>query len=433
MINIPKTILLLLVMFCCKQSYAQVNLKDLKRVDEKFYNKDKTPYTGAFVAYADNGKIAAKGNLKDGSPEGVEVLYDENGNKLSEITFKNGLRNGPYKDFYANGILKQEVNNVNDKDDGKAMVYYETGEKHIEFNFAKGVQVGDYIEYDKQGKITRKLDFVDGKASYGKQINDLITKANDLAHRYKSDEAIDLYTKAITINSTIAELYFDRGAAKGNKFDMDGAIADYDKAIDLYPDYKEAYANRGVAKINKYTSKGIIEPSAEQSASACEDFYKARDLGDGEAVADMIYVHCERNKIKSSTDTIKSKSDPLFFMDGKKTDQTALKGIDPNDVLEIEVLKSASATSSYGPEGKNGVILMTSNDFGIKAYQNVLSTLSKKYADSVRVPDTFLYHINGKLLSGKKSDIVGKLYHLKLDTIQSVTVNGNGDVDIITK
>jgi tetratricopeptide (TPR) repeat protein len=433
MMNIPKTILLLLVMFCCKQSFGQVNLKDLTEVDGKVYTKDKVLYSGEFFLNGNTGKLRVKGAIKNGLPNGIITGYFESGKKNFELTLKDGKKDGPAREYFENGNLKSEVNKVDDKDDGKILTYYETGEKHTEANFNKGVQVGDYIEYDKQGKVTRKLEFVAGRANYGQQINDLLTEADDLAHKYKSDEAIALYTKAIAINPGIAEIYFNRGAAKGNKFDMDGAIGDYDKAIELYPDYKEAYANRGVAKINKYTSKGIIEPSAEQSASACEDFYKARDLGDGEAVADMIYVHCERNKIKSSTDTVTPKSEPLLFMDGKKTDQASLKGIDPNDMLEVEVLKSASATSSYGPEGKNGVILMTSNDFGMRAYQKVLSALSKKYADSVRVPDTFLYHINGKLLTGKKSETVGKLYHLKSDTIQSVTVSGSGDVNIITK
>lgn len=430
-----------IIFFLCfvTQVFAQVNIRELKRVENKFFNKDGTPFTGDFVAYHKNGKLQAKGAFKNGLPDGIETIYDGDGNKSSEITYKNGLRNGPFKEYFENGSLKQEVNSLDDKDDGKAIVYYETGEKHIELNFDKGVQVGDYTEYDKQGKVTRKLEFVDGKASYGKQINELVTAANEKAHQYKSAEAIALYTKAIDINPSIAELYFDRGAAKGISFDFDGAIADYDKAIELNPDYKEAYANRGSAKINKYTSRGIIEPTAEQSQSACEDFYKAKDLGDSEAVEDMIYVYCERNHIKpkpKKTDTTRTDNQPLMFLDGKVVKKTDLEGINPNDILELEVLKEKSATAKYGADGINGVIIMTSINFGVQSYQKMLGAFSKDYLKDASIPDTFLYQINHKPLTGKHSDIVGKLYHLEAGDIKEVSVIKNGSattVNIITK
>lgn len=49
-------------------------------------------------------------------------------------------------------------------------------------------------------------------------------------------------------------------------------------------------------------------------------------------------------------------SDPLVLVDGIKR---SLNDIDPNDVENISILKDASATSVYGVEGANGVILIT--------------------------------------------------------------------------
>jgi len=49
-------------------------------------------------------------------------------------------------------------------------------------------------------------------------------------------------------------------------------------------------------------------------------------------------------------------SDPLVLVDGIKR---SMDDIDPNDVDNISILKDASATSVYGVEGANGVILIT--------------------------------------------------------------------------
>jgi tetratricopeptide (TPR) repeat protein len=108
-------------------------------------------------------------------------------------------------------------------------------------------------------------------------------------------QAIALYTKCIALDTTNAELYFNRGAAKGMLIpaDLPGSIEDYDQSIRLRPNYAAAYANRGVAKINQYTTKGVIHPSKEQTKDACTDLNMAKSLGDS-SVDDMIFVYCDK-------------------------------------------------------------------------------------------------------------------------------------------
>lgn len=435
-----KIVLLFIALLICKQSFSQVDMKDLHEVDGKIYTKTNTLYTGDFFANGKSGTLKVKGTIKNGLPNGLVTGYFDNGKKSFELTMKDGKRDGPGKEYFENGNLKSEMNIVNELREGQSITYYETGEKYTEATFKNGVEVGDFIEYNKEGKVIHSVKFTNGRADYGKQINDLVSQADSLAHLYKSDEAIACYTKAIDINPKIAELYFNRGATKSSKFDMAGAIADYDKAIELNPEYKEAYANRGVAKINQYTSKGTIELTAEQSKPGCDDLYKARDLGDDAAVEDMIYAHCVINKHQAdsaaqaetnNTDD-KSKTFPLVFCDGKKIDQSVLNKTNPEDILEITVIKDKSKTAKYGAEGKNGVLLITTINFGIQNYQKKFAALSANYAKAVSTPDVFSYQIDGKPLTGKLSDIVGKLYNLKADTIRSVNLT-HKTVDITTK
>jgi tetratricopeptide (TPR) repeat protein len=105
--------------------------------------------------------------------------------------------------------------------------------------------------------------------------------------------SINYYDRLILLLPGDAELYFNRGAAKGAMLNPAEAIKDYDQAIKLDPNYKEAYANRGVEKINILTTKGTIQPTKEQTADACSDLRKAFQLGD-KTVEDMLFVYCEK-------------------------------------------------------------------------------------------------------------------------------------------
>ncbi|MXV17755.1 SusC/RagA family TonB-linked outer membrane protein [Hufsiella ginkgonis] len=50
---------------------------------------------------------------------------------------------------------------------------------------------------------------------------------------------------------------------------------------------------------------------------------------------------------------------PLLVIDGLQTDLSYINSINPNDIADVTILKSASATALYGPEGVNGVFVVT--------------------------------------------------------------------------
>jgi TonB-dependent starch-binding outer membrane protein SusC len=57
------------------------------------------------------------------------------------------------------------------------------------------------------------------------------------------------------------------------------------------------------------------------------------------------------------TGSINASNDPLYVVDGVPVDN--LRGINPNDVQSLDVLKDASAAAIYGSRGSNGVVLIT--------------------------------------------------------------------------
>lgn len=293
-----KLTLTFLVSLLSLNIFAQVNINDLERVNGRWTKKgEAAAYTGAFVEYFDNGKVKGEGVFKEGLLNGPRTIYGENGQKSLERNYLNGINEGASLEYYPSGKLKQNCNFKNGKEEGTCKVFYENQQVQAIVNFSKGVQEGDYFEYSPEGKLIAQHYFTNGEAGYAPEFMKLSAEALELSRQFENEAAIKLYDQAIKLNPTVAQVYFNRGVSKGNSFDFEGAIKDYDKAIELDPEYMEAYGNRGNAKINMFTSKGNLDPSPEQTKSACEDFYKSVSLGDTTiSTEDMIYIHCEKNK-----------------------------------------------------------------------------------------------------------------------------------------
>lgn len=284
--------------------FGQINITELERVDRLWVKKgESTPFNGDFKETFEDGQIKGSGTFVKGQLEGLRIQYFLNGNKQTEKNYKNAYPHGTAKEFYKNGTLKQTGDFVNNKESGIWTIYYSSGNKHVESTFVDGVQQGKYLEFSEKGDLIAQYFFRDGKAEYSDKFTELINKASEMTGRFIPKEAIVLFDKAIELNPTVAYVYFARGTAYSNTFDYTKAIEDYNKALEINPNYIEVYANRANAKINQFTSKGNLEPTPEQTQSACEDLYKAKDLGDKSITTeDMIYLYCKENKPKKKKD-----------------------------------------------------------------------------------------------------------------------------------
>ena len=174
-----------------------------------------------------------------------------------------------------------------------------------DFDTAITLGPNDIATYIDRGKTKGYLKELDGakkdfeyvltRDSTTEQAQAALYYLGLIAYQQNQDkEAIKYYDRYLVLDPDNAEVYFNRGCAKGLLLkDIEGSIKDYDKAILLNPEYAAAYANRGVAKINLLTTRGIIQPSKEQTKDACIDLKKAKALGDN-SVDDMIFVYCDK-------------------------------------------------------------------------------------------------------------------------------------------
>jgi tetratricopeptide (TPR) repeat protein len=83
--------------------------------------------------------------------------------------------------------------------------------------------------------------------------------------------ALNDLNKAIALDSTQYNFYWERGVSKYNLNDLSGAIKDYSKAL-LHNKDPQIYANRGVAYYQ-----------ANEKQKACEDWRVSSEMGNGQA------------------------------------------------------------------------------------------------------------------------------------------------------
>ncbi|PKP52213.1 MAG: hypothetical protein CVT92_10085 [Bacteroidetes bacterium HGW-Bacteroidetes-1] len=150
--------------------------------------------------YYPGGKVKVEATYRKGVPEGIRREFDEKGEVVQSYIFRNGiivgqgiinaggLKQGYWKEYYANGMLKSQGNYSNDKrvgeweffypkgepeqkgsynEEGKPIGkwfwYYSNGQLLREENYRNGLRDGLMTEYDFNRNILAKGDFIDDK------------------------------------------------------------------------------------------------------------------------------------------------------------------------------------------------------------------------------------------------------------------------------
>lgn len=149
--------------------------------------------------YYNNAKVKSVGSFKDGMPEGVTRFYDQEGEiSTSKIYSKGvllgegivdegGIRQGTWKEFYADGSLRAEGDYkdgqkigewifyfqsgkvaqkgkyiAGERPHGDWVWYYENGSVRREETFYRGIEDGKLVEYSDSGSVLTQGDFAEG-------------------------------------------------------------------------------------------------------------------------------------------------------------------------------------------------------------------------------------------------------------------------------
>lgn len=125
--------------------------------------------------YYPDGKIKVVQSYLNGVPQGVRREYDEEGNITAGYLFdhgkivgegivkEDGLKDGPWKEFYPNGQLKAEGKYSKGIKTGKWVYYYKNGQVEQTGSYdKKGRPKGDWVWYYPSGALLREESYLNG-------------------------------------------------------------------------------------------------------------------------------------------------------------------------------------------------------------------------------------------------------------------------------
>ncbi len=125
---------------------------------------------GYWKSYYRNKKLKSEGNRKNFELERLWFFYNEDGDKIVEISYSGDQKNGFRKTFEDGQIIKED-HFVNNELQGFTRNYYFTGELKSELPFVDGNLIGMGYEYEKDGRITTLITYRAGILAKQRSIN----------------------------------------------------------------------------------------------------------------------------------------------------------------------------------------------------------------------------------------------------------------------
>ena len=123
---------------------AEVAIKTLQKRGEAgkqlhYLPHQDTPFTGKAVAYWHGGQKMTEISYKDGRRDGTKSHWYETGQKLSEINYKDGKHHGPLVTWNEFGQLRRKGTHVDGQMDGVWRNWYKAGQKENEATYIVGL------------------------------------------------------------------------------------------------------------------------------------------------------------------------------------------------------------------------------------------------------------------------------------------------------
>lgn len=248
-----------------------------KNEDVVVYLKDGLPFSqgkvvngkaeGKYSYMDDHGQIIRELNFKNNELEGVQHYFYPNLEKSEDVTYTQGKKNGPFKDYYWTGALRLEGSFLNEQNHGSHKSYYPNGGVFCEFNYTNGSQNGKNICYwpngTKSSEHTTVNNQAEGLAFYYNEAGDKISEFNFSKGKYhgkgityfdgKQQKTIREYTQDVESNDS--KDFYENGQIKNENFYVNGKIRHY-KSYDIQGNLSNEtlYDEKGNKTETKYYS-----------------------------------------------------------------------------------------------------------------------------------------------------------------------------------
>jgi len=127
-------------------------------------------------------------------------------------------------------------------------------------------------------------------------------------------------------------------------------------------------------------------------------------------------------------------ADPVFFIDSVSVDKTELSKYQPTEIASVSVYKDSNAINLVGPDGKDGVVYITTIKFAKTKYWTYFKSKSADYEKLVVTPESdtaVQYILNKRVLKsnfeGDLSLIDDKIF-IELKIIDKATLQKDYDI-----
>ena len=111
--------------------------------------------------YYENGQKQSQLNFKDGKMDGLGTRWYRNGQMEKEVTYRDGKKDGLLTEWYGNGQKRLELNYKDGKEDGLTTLWYENGKKQGEGTY-KGDKLMTAVIWKPNGEKCPETNIVDG-------------------------------------------------------------------------------------------------------------------------------------------------------------------------------------------------------------------------------------------------------------------------------
>ena len=129
------------------------------------------PFTGKEVSYWPDGQKKTEISYKDGKRHGLKAHWYQSGQKLSEINYKYGKHDGLLTVWYENGQWRRTGNHLDGKMVGIWTHWYENGQQRDEI-FYMGGYMNSAIVWKPNGEICSMTDVKAGNGMMVKYTDD---------------------------------------------------------------------------------------------------------------------------------------------------------------------------------------------------------------------------------------------------------------------
>lgn len=157
----------------CSSPSPETLLETVDTVDEYGYTvriqrrKDNKQRQGLYARMAPGGKLIEEAYYESDSLQGLRILYYETGDTHIVETYRAGLFEGPFREYYEDGKLMQKGMYTNNEMDGEWTSYHPGGQVSEVVNFKGNEENGPFIQYYPNGNIKATGSYLNGDNEHG--------------------------------------------------------------------------------------------------------------------------------------------------------------------------------------------------------------------------------------------------------------------------